>query len=155
MYHEQKMLIPVIILIYQTVLNSEVFLTSFEIIIDVHLQHTLLWESVRKIFAKYITKHSKPYSQPKKLYQFLTNLIILANIPTPSRVKHHIEKNLTTSCFRTWLQRDWSTGQGFPQGRVLVVIPPLPKKLACTPMFPRCFTQKVSLPNKSTTNRKL
>ena len=43
------------------------------------------------------------YSWPKKLYQFITNLFSLANIPTLGQVKYHIGKNLTLSCLRSWL----------------------------------------------------
>ena len=39
------------------------------------------------------------YSWPKKLYQFMTNLFFLANIPTPGQVQHHFEKNFTSSYF--------------------------------------------------------
>ena len=42
----------------------------------------------------------KLYSWPKKLYQFMTNLFFLANVPTPGRVQYHVKKNLKPSCFR-------------------------------------------------------
>ena len=77
-----------------------------------------------KYFKKYIAKYSKPYSWPKKLYQSITNLIVLVNIPTPGRVKYHIEKHLTPSYFCSWLQRDWS---GFPLGGNWGDLPHYPK----------------------------
>ena len=43
----------------------------------------------------------KLYSWSEKLYQFITNLFFLANIPTPGRVYYHVEKNLTPSCLRS------------------------------------------------------
>ena len=43
------------------------------------------------------------YSWPKKLNQFITNLIFLANIQMPGQVQYHIEKNLTTSYLCRWL----------------------------------------------------
>ena len=44
----------------------------------------------------------KLYSWPKKLYQFMTNLFSLTNIPTHGWVQYHVEKNLTTRCLRNW-----------------------------------------------------
>ena len=39
---------------------------------------------------------------PKKLYQFITNLFFLANIPTPGRI-YKVEKNLAPNCLLSWL----------------------------------------------------
>ena len=39
---------------------------------------------------------------PTKLYQFMTNLFFLANIPTPGQVQHQVEKNFTSSYFGSW-----------------------------------------------------
>ena len=42
----------------------------------------------------------KLYSWPKNLYQFMTNLFFLANVPTPGRVQYHVKKNLKPNCLR-------------------------------------------------------
>ena len=102
-----------------------------------------------KYFAKYIAKYIKPYSWPKKLYQFITNLIILATITTPGRVKYHIEKHLTSSYFRSWLQRDWS---GIPLGGDWGDPLHYPKKWLVPPCFPNVLPTKCPSPHKSTPN---
>ena len=42
------------------------------------------------------------HSWPKKLYQFMTNLFFLTNIPTPGQVQHQVDKNFTSSYFGSW-----------------------------------------------------
>ena len=44
----------------------------------------------------------KLYPWSKELYQFIGNLFFLANIPSPAQVKHHAEKDLTSSCLCSW-----------------------------------------------------
>ena len=36
------------------------------------------------------------------LYQFMTNLSFLANIPTPGQVQYQVDKNFTSSYFGRW-----------------------------------------------------